>query len=131
MDFIKLNELDDVMDQKFKEISQVRREYPNMIQLFKNSTFPPEISEGLGRALDYFGEAPLIIRSSSLLEDRFGTAFSGKYKSLFLANQGTKDERLEALQDAVAEVWASILGPDPIEYRRERGLRNSSRRWAS
>jgi len=122
MDFIQLNELDDVMDQKFKEISQVRREYPNMIQLFKNSTFPPEILEGLGKALEYFGETPLVIRSSSLLEDRFGTAFSGKYKSLFLANQGSFEERLEALQDAVAEVWASVLGPDPIEYRRERGL---------
>ncbi len=122
MDFIKLNELDDVMDQKFKEITQVRREYPNMIQLFKNSAFPPEISEGLGRALEFFGDTPLVIRSSSLLEDRFGTAFSGKYKSLFLANQGSMEERLDALQDAVAEVWASILGPDPIEYRRERGL---------
>ena len=122
MDFIKLNDLDDVMNQKFKEISQVRREYPNMIQLFKNSAFPPEISEGLGRALEFFGETPLIIRSSSLLEDRFGTAFSGKYKSLFLANQGSFEQRLDALQDAVAEVWASVLGPDPIEYRRERGL---------
>jgi predicted nucleotidyltransferase len=110
------------MDQKFKEISQVRREYPNMIQLFKNSAFPAEISEGLVEALEFFGDTPLVIRSSSLLEDRFGTAFSGKYKSLFLANQGTPEERLEALQDAIAEVWASILGPDPIEYRRERGL---------
>jgi pyruvate,water dikinase len=122
MDFVKLNNLDDVMDQKFKDVTQVRREYPNMIQLFKNSTFPTEIVAGLSRALDYFGEVPLIIRSSSLLEDRFGTAFSGKYKSLFLANQGTKAERLDAIMDAVAEVWASVLGPDPIEYRRERGL---------
>jgi hypothetical protein len=122
MDFIQVNDLDDVMDQKFKDVSQVRREYPNMVQLFKNSTMPGEVAEGLERALDYFGEVPLIIRSSSLLEDRFGTAFSGKYKSLFLANQGTRAERLEALSDAVAEVWASILGPDPIEYRRERGL---------
>jgi len=122
MDFIKLNDLDDVMDQKFKEISQVRREYPNVIQLFKNSIFPPELITGLTRALEYFGETPLIIRSSSLLEDRFGTAFSGKYKSLFLANQGSMGERLDALQDAVAEVWASTFGPDPIEYRRERGL---------
>ena len=122
MDFVKLNSLDDVMDQKFKDISQVRREYPNMIQLFKNSSFPSEVMVGLSRALDYFGEVPLIIRSSSLLEDRFGTAFSGKYKSLFLPNQGSKADRLDALLDAVAEVWASILGPDPIEYRRERGL---------
>ncbi len=122
MDFIKLNNLEDVMNQKFKDISQVRREYPNMIQLFKNSSFPPEVLTGLSRALDYFGDVPLIIRSSSLLEDRFGTAFSGKYKSLFLANQGTKSERMDALLEAVAEVWASVLGPDPIEYRRERGL---------
>ncbi|MCB1181856.1 nucleotidyltransferase domain-containing protein [bacterium] len=122
MDFIKLNDLEDVMDQKFKDITQVRREYPNMIQLFKNSSFPPEVLTGLSRALDYFGEVPLIIRSSSLLEDRFGTAFSGKYKSLFLANQGNKTERMDALLEAVAEVWASVLGPDPIEYRRERGL---------
>ena len=124
MDFVKLNQLEDVMEQKFKEITQVRREYPNMIQLFKNSSFPPEVTIGLSRALDYFGDGPLIIRSSSLLEDRFGTAFSGKYKSLFLANQGTKQERLDAIMDAVAEVWASILGPDPIEYRRERGLQD-------
>jgi len=122
MDFIRLNDLDDVMDQKFKDIRQVRREYPNLVQLFKDCAFPPEILTGLSRALDYFGEVPLIIRSSSLLEDRFGTAFSGKYKSLFVANQGTKTERMEALLDAVAEVWASVLGPDPIEYRRERGL---------
>ena len=122
MDFVKLNNLDDVMDQKFKDITQVRREYPNIIQLFKNSTFPGEVAAGLSRALDDFGEVPLIIRSSSLLEDRFGTSFSGKYKSLFLANQGPREERLEALLDAVAEVWASVLGPDPIEYRRERGL---------
>jgi len=122
MDFVKLNDLDDVMDQKFKDITQVRREYPNMVQLFKNSTIPAEVVEGLERALDFFGDVPLIIRSSSLLEDRFGTAFSGKYKSLFLPNQGDRAERLEAMLDAVAEVWASILGPDPIEYRRERGL---------
>ncbi len=122
IDFIKLNQLDDVMEQKFKEVSQVRREYPHIIQMFKNSTFPIEVITGMSRALDYFGEVPLIIRSSSLLEDRFGTAFSGKYKSLFLANQGSKEERLEAILDAIAEVWASVLGPDPIEYRRERGL---------
>jgi hypothetical protein len=62
------------------------------------------------------------VRSSSLLEDRIGAAFSGKYKSLFLANVGTKEQRLDALTDAIAEVYASIFSPDPIEYRAERGL---------
>jgi hypothetical protein len=51
-----------------------------------------------------------------------GSAFAGKYKSLFITNQGTKQERLSALTDAIAEVYASTIGPDPIEYRKEKGL---------
>ncbi len=120
--FIHYNNLDEVYNQKYMEIARVRQDYPHIIQVFKNSRFPPEIIKGLSTALDDFGDCPIIVRSSSLLEDRAGSAFSGKYKSLFLANQGTKEERLEALQDAIAEVYASVFGPDPIEYRAERGL---------
>ena len=46
----------------------------------------------------------------------------GKYKSLFLPNTGSKRERLAALTDAIAEVYASVFSPDPIEYRAGRGL---------
>jgi len=120
--FTTYNNLDDVHEQKYKDIEVVRQEYPHLVQVFKNSTFPPEIVKGLSVALDDFGEVPLVVRSSSLLEDRLGTAFAGKYKSLFLANQGDKQKRLEALLDAVAEVYASIFSPDPIQYRAERGL---------
>lgn len=121
-DFISHNDLQDVIEQKFKDIDEIRQEYPDIITLFKNSTFPPDVINGLSVALDEFVDTPLIIRSSSLLEDRLGTSFSGKYKSLFVANQGTKVERLAAVMDAIAEVYASTFGPDPIEYRRERGL---------
>ena len=120
--FLDYNNLEEVVEQKYKEIDQIRLEYQNVVQLLKNSHFPPEIIKGLSVALDDLGDKPLIVRSSSLLEDRMGTAFSGKYKSLFLANQGSKNEKLEALTDAIAEVYASIFGPDPIEYRVERGL---------
>lgn len=121
--FIKHNDLEGVIEQKYREIDQVRQAYPNIVQLFKSSAFPTEIVKGLSVALDDLGEGtPVIVRSSSLLEDRLGTAFSGKYKSLFVPNTGTKRERLSALLDAVAEVYASVFGPDPIEYRRERGL---------
>ncbi len=122
MDFLDYNDLEDVWEQKFKDISTIRREYPNIVQLFKNSVFPPDLVKGLSVALDDLGETPVIVRSSSLLEDRLGSAFSGKYKSLFLANQGSKEQRLAALLDAVAEIYASLLGPDAIEYRRDRGL---------
>jgi hypothetical protein len=120
--FLRYNNLEDVYEQKYKSIDEVRQEYPHIVQMFKNSHFPPDLVKGLSMALDDMGEAPLVVRSSSLLEDRTGAAFSGKYKSLFISNQGTKPERLEELQDAIAEVYASTFGPDPIEYRAERGL---------
>jgi hypothetical protein len=120
--FVRFNKLDEVVEQKYKDINQVRLEYPHVIHTFKDSRFSPEIVQGLSMVLDELGGVPLIIRSSSLLEDSLGAAFSGKYKSLFLANQGNKHERLRALLDAIAEVYASTFGPDPIEYRAERGL---------
>lgn len=120
--FVHHNDLEDVLNRKYMEIEQVRQEYPHLIALFKRSSFPSEFAKGLAVALDDLGDVPLIVRSSSLLEDRAGSAFSGKYKSLFLGNRGTKEERLAALMDAVAEVYASIFGPDPTEYRAERGL---------
>jgi pyruvate,water dikinase len=121
-DFVYCNHLEDVFTQKYKNIDEVRQEYPDIVQVFKHSYFSNDIIKGLSLALDDFGDVPLIVRSSSLLEDRFGAAFSGKYKSLFLANHGTKRQRLTALTDAIAEIYASTFSPDPILYRSERNL---------
>jgi hypothetical protein len=122
LDFIHHNDLEDVYNRKYVETDRIRLEYPYIVQLFKNSFFSPDILRGLAVVLDDLEGRPIIVRSSSLLEDRLGAAFSGKYKSLFLANTGTKRERLAALTDAIAEVYASIFSPDPIEYRALRGL---------
>jgi hypothetical protein len=122
LDFIQHNSLEDVNLQKYLDIEQVRQEYPHIVRVFKNSEFGPEIVKGLSVVLDEFEGRPIIVRSSSLLEDNLGAAFSGKYKSLFLANQGSKADRLSALLDAIAEIYASIFSPDAIEYRAERGL---------
>ncbi|MFC2092890.1 PEP/pyruvate-binding domain-containing protein [Bacteroidota bacterium] len=122
LDFINYNNLEDITEQKYKDIDQIRQEYPFVVDLFKNSSFSQEIIKNLSIALDDFGDVPLVIRSSSLLEDSMGAAFAGKYKSLFIANQGSHEERLIALMDAIAEVYASTFGPDPIEYRIEHGL---------
>jgi len=120
--FIDQNGLEDVVEQKYKDLEQISQEYPYVVHVFKNAAFPPDIMRGLSLALDDFGDTPLIVRSSSLLEDRMGMAFAGKYKSLFIANQGSKEQRLQSLMDAIAEVYASTFGPDPIEYRLEHGL---------
>lgn len=120
--FLHLNELESINEQKYKDLDQVRLEYPNIVHLLKASRFPGDVVKGLSAALDDFGDVPIIVRSSSLLEDRVGASFAGKYKSLFLANRGTKAERLQALLQAIAEVYASMFGPDPIEYRSAWGL---------
>lgn len=122
LSFLKYNNMDEVVEQKYKDIKQVRMEYPYVVRTFKNGSFPPEIVQMLSMMLDEFEDKPLIVRSSSLLEDSLGAAFSGKYKSLFLANQGSKRERLEDLMDAITEVYSSTFGPDPIQYRAERNL---------
>ncbi len=122
LDFVRYNNLDGVWEQKYKPVEIVRQDYPHIVQLFKNSHFPGDVRRGLAQVLDDLGDTPLVVRSSSLLEDQLGAAFSGKYKSLFLANQGSREQRLAALEDAIAEVYASVFGPDPIEYRAERGL---------
>jgi len=122
LNFMTYNNLEEIVEQKYKEIGRVRQEYPYVLQVFKNSTLPPAIVKGLLMALEDFGEVPLVIRSSSLLEDRVGSVFAGKYKSLFISNTGTKEKRLEELMDAIAEVYASTFGPDPILYRSQNKL---------
>jgi len=121
-DFLRLNRLDDYQMQKYKPMDDVTREYPLIRGVFRNGDFPLKIVHELRRILKEIGHHPLIVRSSSLLEDRFGTAFCGKYASYFLPNQGSLEDRLRSLMGAVAEVYASILAPDPIIYRREHNL---------
>lgn len=121
-EFLRLNRLDEYQSQKYKPIEDVTREYPLIRGVFRNGDFPLKVVHDLRRILDKLGTHPLVVRSSSLLEDRIGTAFCGKYASVFVANQGTLEQRLRALLGAIAEVYASIMAPDPILYRREHNL---------
>jgi len=87
-----------------------------------HGTFPKEIQEQFVQMLEYFGQSPIIVRSSSLLEDNFGNAFAGKYESVFCVNQGTPQERYEAFEQAVRIVYASTMNEDALNYRMNRGL---------
>lgn len=105
-------------------------EFDEVEKGFLEGVFPPEILEQFRSMLDYFGQAPIIVRSSSLLEDSFGNSFAGKYRSEFCVNQGSPDERLEAFLRAVKLVYASTLSPDALSYRRKRGLGESDEQMA-
>lgn len=84
--------------------------------------FPDYIQQQFLEMLEYFGQSPLIVRSSSLLEDNYGNAFSGKYESVFLANQGAPHERLQAFMRAVRTVYASAMSEEGLSYRQQHGL---------
>lgn len=84
--------------------------------------FPPAMRDEFWRVLDHFGQSPIIVRSSSLLEDGYGNAFAGKYDSVFLANQGSPEDRERAFEQAVRQVYASSMSTEALAYRRDRGL---------
>jgi KaiC/GvpD/RAD55 family RecA-like ATPase len=87
-----------------------------------HGTFPEEVKEQFQLMLEYFGQSPIIVRSSSLLEDAFGNAFAGKYESFFCVNQGTPEQRYVALEDSVRHIFATTLNVDALTYRQQRGL---------
>ncbi|HOX58139.1 MAG TPA: PEP/pyruvate-binding domain-containing protein [Candidatus Paceibacterota bacterium] len=92
--------------------------------------FPAGILEQFQGMLDYFGESPYIVRSSSILEDERGNAFSGKYESVFVANRGSREQRKQGLLEAVRRVYASVLDEEALLYRKRRGLLESEERMA-
>ena len=85
-------------------------------------TFPEQLREDFQSMLDYYGQYPIIVRSSSLLEDSFGSAFAGKYDSFFCANQGSPEDRYNAFEDAVRKIFSSTMSEDALTYRKQRGL---------
>ncbi len=91
-------------------------------QKMLTGAFPQYIQDQFMEMLEYFGQSPIIVRSSSLLEDSYGNAFSGKYESVFCANQGTPQERLEAFMAAVRTVYASTMSREGLYYRLQYGL---------
>lgn len=96
----------------------------------RRGQFPEYIVTRFGDMLDYFGQSPIIVRSSSLLEDAFGNAFAGKYESVFCANQGTREERLEKFLEAVRVVYASTMSVEALTYRKTRGVLDKDEQMA-
>ncbi len=103
---------------------------PELKEKMLHGKFPEDIQQQFMQMLEYFGQSPIIVRSSSLLEDNFGNAFSGKYDSIFCVNQGTPEERYEAFEQAVRTVYASTMNEDALAYRMNRGLFDADEQMA-
>jgi len=128
--FMSLNGLMHWNDQKYKTEEQMRADYAIIRAEFSKGQFPPDILERLRELVRVAGKTPLIVRSSSLLEDNFGTSFAGKYDSIFCPNQASPEENLFALTNAIVRVYASAVNPDSLLYRHIKGLADYDERIA-
>jgi hypothetical protein len=111
---------------KLRMMQKTEDGYIPMAEILRNKmlhgTFSQDIMESFQQIVEYFGSSPIIIRSSSLLEDGFGNAFAGKYESIFLASQGSPEQRYIEFADVVRRVYASTMSEDALVYRKQRGL---------
>lgn len=128
--FIAMNGLMHWNDQKYKPEDQMYAEYSQIQDEFQQGKLPPEVIAELKGILAKIGNAPLVVRSSSQLEDNFGTSFAGKYDSYFCPNQGTPEQNLKMLTNAIARTYASTLKPEALLYRRIKGLQDYDERMA-
>jgi pyruvate,water dikinase len=92
--------------------------------------FPDYIMKQFDEMLDYFGQSPFIVRSSSLLEDNFGNSFAGKYESVFCVNQGPRERRMQDFVAAVKRIYASSMSEQALRYRARRGMLDKDEQMA-
>ncbi len=118
------------MRRKLKNSGSVFDDAEEVSKIILTGTFPDDIKDQFTEMLNYFGQSPIIVRSSSLLEDAYGNSFSGKYESIFCANQGTPEERLERFMSAVRIVYASTMKKEALAYRTHYGLMDQDEQMA-
>ncbi|MCB9422362.1 MAG: hypothetical protein H6667_21340 [Ardenticatenaceae bacterium] len=129
-EFILTNRLEDFVNQKYQPLAEMEAAYPAIISGFCHGEFSESIVEHLREYLARADHSPLIVRSSSLLEDNFSYPFSGRYESYFCANQGTEAENLADLLVGIRRVFASIFNPAAMTDRREHKLIDYDERMA-
>lgn len=129
-DFKAINNYEKFSSQKYLTREEIEREFPRIRQAYEAGRFSDDVTDKLRQLLDRIGPSPIIVRSSSLLEDNFGSAFAGKYDSFFLPNQQTPEENLAALIKAITRIYASVLSPDALFYRQIQGLDDYDERMA-
>jgi hypothetical protein len=129
-DFHAGNNLFPFMNQKYKSYERMAADFPSAREAYLRSKLPEYVCVELARVLDQVKQAPLIVRSSSLLEDSFGQAFAGKYDSFFLPNQGAPEENLSDLVEAIKKVYVSVIRPEALIYRETMGLTDYDERMA-
>ncbi|MDY6850598.1 MAG: PEP/pyruvate-binding domain-containing protein, partial [Thermodesulfobacteriota bacterium] len=124
------NDLLYLLSHQYEDRETIISGYPNLQKKFLSASFSQNILDQLRKILEHFGTQPIIVRSSSLLEDNFGYAFAGKYDSVFCTNQGAFEDRFNDFLTAIKKVYSSVLKPDALLYRIKHKLINTDEQMA-
>jgi hypothetical protein len=98
-------------------------------QKMLHGIFPDEVKEQFQLMLEYYGQAPIIVRSSSLLED-LRQRLRRKYESYFCVNQGTPRSATAPLKTGAQNLRLHD-DEDALTYRLQRGMASRTNRWRS
>ncbi len=116
-DFIAANALDETIRSGCrKELS-----LEEVAERFAAATFPSRWLGALAELLES-EKRPLVVRSSSVMEDDPEHSFAGIYLSEFLSNRGPLDKRLSQLVASIQRVYASTFGRNARAYRKRHHL---------
>lgn len=110
-EFIQLNELGDIVQLLYeKKLTDEERTVK-----FLTGEFPGKAHDRLVEFLEK-EDRPLVVRSSSLLEDRPEHSFAGIYQSVFITNKGPLRKRIAELEMAIRIVYSATFGPNARKY---------------
>jgi len=108
LNFVHYNDLDEAFHVKYLNPDQIRKDQPFLEQVFKNASFPHEIMEGLRKIIRDLEGKPIIIRSSSLLEDSFGAFLA------YIVGMGNIFTTLFGINEIVGAILFWILASSVI-----------------
>lgn len=120
--FLSFNDQLDLLDLRYDEEIVYRQRYPEIVERFKFTHFPKEIVDSLSRVINEIKGKPFIVRSSSMLEEDLQHSLTGYYGSHVIPNQGTTQDALNALMDAIRSIYAGVFDPKVLNYRKRNGL---------
>lgn len=125
-EFVKINNLGRLIEHHKWDHDKA---YEVLRRHFLKGIFPELAKNQLRKILQEM-DYPLAVRSSSMLEDRPGTSFAGKYTTIFINNRGPLEVRLETLCQAIKEVYASTFNPNALSYRKVHGILDETEQMA-
>ncbi len=104
-----------IEDNDLKDFISAALPDETLLKVFLSKPLDPELVLNLAEIVKVIHQ-PISVRSSSLLEDSHFQPFAGVYETCMIPNQGSEEQRLGELCDALRCVWASTYFKQAKEY---------------